>query len=177
MKPIGPLMVEHRLIERMLALMGKALRSMKRKEAIDPVFVDAAVDFIRTYADRCHHGKEEGILFRGLAKKQLSNEHKQIMDDLIREHIYARKTVGRMLRGKEQYLRGDSEALKYVLECIRELLSFYPYHIEKEDKHFFLPAMDYFSAKEQAAMLQDFWDFDRKMVHEHYRQIVEQLEG
>ena len=33
---------------------------------VDPVFIDTAVDFIRTYADRCHHGKEEDLLFKAL---------------------------------------------------------------------------------------------------------------
>ena len=36
---------------------------------VDPVFIDTAVDFIHTYADRCHHGKEEDILFKALAAK------------------------------------------------------------------------------------------------------------
>ena len=176
MKPIGPLMIEHRLIERMIALMAEALGRMKINERLDLVFIDTVIDFIRTYADRCHHGKEEDILFRDLAKKQLSRQHRQIMDELVKEHVYARKTVGQMISGKERYLQGDKEALKYILECMQELLDFYPSHIEKEDKNFFIPVMDYFSESEQASMLQEFWDFDRQMIHKHYRQLVEQME-
>ena len=57
MMPIGPLMKEHRLIERMIALMEKELGRLNAGEELDPGFIDIAVDFIRTYADRCHHGK------------------------------------------------------------------------------------------------------------------------
>ncbi len=70
MLPRGPLMTEHRLIEKMLTIIDKRVSIMQEKNEIDPVFIDSAVDFIRTYADRTHHGKEEDILFRELEKKE-----------------------------------------------------------------------------------------------------------
>jgi len=66
MLPIGPLMIEHRLIEKMIKVIQKEVETWKREDRINPEFVDAAVDFIRVYADKCHHGKEEDILFREL---------------------------------------------------------------------------------------------------------------
>jgi len=62
-------MIEHRLIERMLSVFKKVLDKIESEHEVDPVFVDIAVDFIRMYADRTHHGKEEDILFRELNKK------------------------------------------------------------------------------------------------------------
>jgi hemerythrin-like domain-containing protein len=52
----------------------------------------------------------------------------------------------------------------------------FPKHIEKEDKHFFYPILDYFTGKEQDAMLQEFWEFDKKMIHEKYKKVVEEYE-
>ncbi len=69
MLPIGPLMIEHRLIERMIKVMQEGLQRMKTERKADPLFIETAVDFIRTYADQCHHGKEEDILFRVMALK------------------------------------------------------------------------------------------------------------
>ena len=66
MQARGPLMIEHRLIERMISIIKDALIQIESTQEVDPVFVDTAVDFIRTYADRTHHGKEEDILFRDL---------------------------------------------------------------------------------------------------------------
>ena len=66
MLPIGPLMIEHRLIEKMIKVMQQKVEAWKQEERINPEFIDVAVDFIRTYADKCHHGKEEDILFRDL---------------------------------------------------------------------------------------------------------------
>jgi len=176
MKPIGPLMREHRLIEKMLALVGKEVERTHRLQKVDPIFVDTVVDFIRTYADRTHHGKEEDILFRDLAKKPMSAEHARIVAELVEEHRYARKTVGRLVDAKERYLKGEP-TLTEVVGALEDLTVFYPRHIEKEDKHFFYPILEYFSPAEQDAMMQEFWEFDRRMIHEKYGKLVEKLAG
>jgi len=152
------------------------VHEMEDAHELDPRFIDTAVDFLRTYADRCHHGKEEDILFRDLAKKPLSPELKQIMDELVAEHVFARKTVGAMVAAKERYVHGDHEAVAEVVAHVRTLVGFYPGHIAKEDKHFFLPCMGYFTKEEQAAMLQEGYEFDRKLIHEKYAKIVEAAE-
>jgi len=176
MKPIGPLMREHRLIERMVALMDKELARIGKENDVNPDFIGAAVDFFRSYADRTHHGKEEDILFRELAKKQLSKEHRKVMDELIAEHVSGRKTVASLSSARANYTRGNAGALGDIKACLQELVRFYPTHIEKEDKHFFYPSMEYFSRQEQDDMLEEFREFDRKLVHEKYQGIVKELE-
>ena len=176
MKPIGPMMWEHRLIEKMLQLFDGEIKNINENKKVDTVFIDTAVDFIRTYADRTHHGKEEDILFRDLAKKELSSEHIRIMNKLIDEHTYARKTVGKLVAAKERYLTGENTSQE-VIGCLKELAQFYPQHIEKEDKHFFYPCMEYFTREEQNAMLLEFNEFDRKMIHEKYKKVVEDLKA
>lgn len=169
-------MTEHRLIERMIALMRDNLQKIKKENKAEVGFIDTAIDFIRTYADRCHHGKEEDILFRDLAKKPISDEHKKIMNELIEEHGYGRKAVGSLVSAKEKYAKGDTIALKDIISCLEALVAFYPMHIEKEDKRFFLPCMDYFTDEEKDNMLKEYWEFDKKLIHEHYKKTVEALE-
>ncbi|MGD0355176.1 MAG: hemerythrin domain-containing protein [Dehalococcoidia bacterium] len=176
MKPIGPLMVEHRLIERMIALLKKEAAQARKNNIVDVEFLQTAVDFIRTYADRTHHGKEEDILFRDLALKQLAPDHKRIMGELIGEHISARKMVAALVEARQGYMHGNSAVLKDVIDLLEELVDFYPAHIEKEDKHFFYPILDYFSKEEQDKMLLEFLEFDRKLIHEKYQKMVEGLE-
>jgi len=177
MMPIGPLMIEHRLIERMVGVLRGEMQSIEKKNEAHVELIDSGVDFFRTYADRCHHGKEEDILFRDLAKKRLSSEHKKIMDELIEEHRGGRETVRQLLSAKECYAKGDAAALKHIIGILKKLVEFYPAHIEKEDKHFFLPCMEYFSKEERDAMLQECWEFDKQLIHEKYRQLVERFEG
>jgi hemerythrin-like domain-containing protein len=170
MLPIAPLMIEHRLIEKMLVVIQKEIDQGEQQKKINPEFIDLAVDFIRIYADRCHHGKEEDILFRDLNKKSLSGEHKQIMEELIEEHRQGRKTVADLVEAKGRYLQGDPEALPLMLNRMKFLVDFYPKHIEKEDRHFFLPVMTYFSFEEKEAMLQEEYEFDKMLIHQIYKE-------
>ncbi|MBD3227828.1 MAG: cation-binding protein [Candidatus Lokiarchaeota archaeon] len=176
MKPIGPLMIEHRLISRMIKVLKMELSKIRSNKEVDPVFIDIVVDFIRFYADKTHHGKEEDILFRELKKKDLSKIHEKTMNDLIKEHIFARKTTGNLVEAKEKYIKGDTEKLKEIIEMIETLVEFYPNHIETEDKHFFIPVIDYFTEEEQNQMLEEGRIFDRKMIHRKYEHIVSEYE-
>ncbi|TFF88729.1 MAG: cation-binding protein [Promethearchaeota archaeon] len=176
MKPIGPLMMEHRLISRMIKVIEIELNKIKRKNEVNPVFIDIMVDFIRFYADKTHHGKEEDILFRELKKKELSESHETIMNELINEHIFARETTGNLVDAKEEYIKGNTEKLDIIIEMIETLIEFYPKHIDKEDNHFFIPVMEYFTDEEQKAMLEEGRIFDRKMIHRKYAQLVTNYE-
>ena len=176
MMPVGPLMMEHRLIERMIAVFQKELNKIKEKLDADLGFVDDVADFIRTYADKCHHGKEEFILFKELENKPLSDELRQICNELVEEHKMARETTGKIVSAKEKYLQGDFKALNDLIKYGEELIRFYPEHIVKEDKHFFIPIMKHFTQEEQDQMLEEFNRFDQRMIHDKYRGIVEELE-
>jgi len=176
MKPIGPLMIEHRLIERMIKLMHDKAVAIDEGGRPDVLFIGIAIDFIKSYADRCHHGKEEDILFRDLNKKQLSQEHKRILNELMEEHAFARTLVKSLLETTGRYVKGDESAVKDISYLMTKLSTFYPVHIAKEDKSFFLPCMDYFSAKEQVKMLEEFEEFDRMLIHEKYKNVVNNIE-
>jgi len=174
--PVDLLVQEHRIIERMVPPIKKNIARMKETNEVNPNFIDVTVDFIRTYADHCHHGKEEGVLFRELAKKSLSEEHAATMRELIEEHVYARKTTRNLESAKDRFINGNPETLKDVRKFLTDLAEFYPKHIEKEDTKFFYPVMAYFTPQEQETMLQEFYDFDRKLIHEKYTKTIAEME-
>jgi len=170
-------MIEHRLIERMVDVLKKELIEVIAGKKPDTKLIYAAVDFFRTYADRTHHGKEEDILFRDLSAKPLPEEHKRIVAELMEEHVLARKDVGALQEAIQRYEKGDSSAVSEMISALKALAELYPAHIEKEDKHFFIPVMGYFSEDEQVKMLREFYLFDRNMIHEKYKKVVEQYLG
>ena len=174
--PIGPLMIEHRLIERMIAVMKTEIDRMENENTIELGFIDIAVDFIRKYADRCHHGKEEDILFRELKKKDLETDHKRIMDELIEEHRWARETTGKIVDAKNKIIADSTQSTEPIIELMKHLIEFYLTHIAKEDKMFFNPVMNYFSKREQDALLKEEYEFDRNFIHVIYREIITKLE-
>ena len=175
MKPRGPLMIEHRLIEKMLNLATKELDNIKKGNKLNPSLINIIIDFFKTYGDSTHHGKEEDILFKELMNKDLIESDRNIMEELIREHIEVRKALVELVLANKQYENGDTSRDKIIYEKLFFLTQFYPVHIKKEDNVFFPETEKYFTADEQEKMLNEFWEFDRKMIHEKYNQIYESL--
>ena len=176
MQSRGPLMIEHRLIERMITLVEQKLEKIQTTNQVDPFFIDIVVDFIRIYADRTHHGKEEDILFKKLANKQISDQDRRIMDELVDEHVLGRMTTKELVEANAQYRMGEKSALAVIVSKLRRLVDFYPKHIEKEDKVFFPAYMQYLSDEEDQLMLKEFYEFDRVMIHEKYKFVLQKLE-
>lgn len=175
MMPIGPLMIEHRLMDRMIALMELESRRL-REGRVNLAFVEHAVDFFATYVDLCHHAKEEELLFKSLRGKGIAPEHKKIMDELLEEHERARKIVARLDDAKGRYGKGGGDAVEELGAGMKEMTELYSAHIVKEDNHFFLPSMTYLSKVEQDAMLSEMREFDRQLIHKIYRETVERFE-
>ncbi|MBN2464682.1 hemerythrin domain-containing protein [candidate division WOR-3 bacterium] len=172
--PVAPLMIEHRLTERMIEVMRQKTKQAEETSIPDVSFIDTAVDFVRTYADRLHHGKEEGILFRELAAKPVSDEHRKTMNELVAEHKFGRETTARLVAAKQRHVAGDPNALTDIIDCLFTLTDFYPKHIEKEDRRFFVPVMRYFTPEEQKRMLAEENEFDRRFVHAHYGHVIDE---
>ena len=175
MKPIVPLKTEHGIIDQMIKLARDETLKIATKDAFNPAFIDTLVDFLRTYADDTHHGKEEDILFRDLRDKDLSPEDRQLMEELMQEHVHARETVGELVAAKDEVLQGDQEALETVVRKLAELIELYPEHIRKEDDVFFPASMTYFTASEQEAMMEEMHEADRQMIHQKYQSVVQRL--
>jgi len=175
MQARGQLMIEHRFIERMLRVIGDEIQQIKLTKRVDSLLVDTVVDFIRIYADRTHHGKEEDILFRDLRKRPLSDGDQRIMEELIEEHSLGRQITNALFDANMLYRSGEKFALDEITHNFQALVDLYPRHIEKEDNVFFPAARSYFTDEEDMNMLTEFWDFDRKMIHEKYKSVVEKL--
>ena len=177
MQPIAPLMIEHRLIERMIELIRRQIRAMEESNRANHGFIESAIDFIRIYADRTHHGKEEGILFRECERKEMAAGDAKMKKELVEEHAYARGVVGDLADALNKYRGGQKEYLGMMLDKLNALATFYPVHIEKEDTKFFPSSMNYFDKAEQDSMLREFFEFDRKIIHEKYRAVVDRWEN
>jgi hemerythrin-like domain-containing protein len=99
------------------------------------------------------------------------------MNELIEEHVFGRETTRALVSANKRYRTGDDSALADIASRLRTLVEFYPKHIEKEDKIFFPASRTYFTGEEDHAMLLEFQEFDRKMIHEKYKAVVEDLKN
>lgn len=172
----GPLMIEHRLIDRMIALFRRRLETGGPAAGIDPAFIEASLDFMRFYADRTHHGKEEDIYFAVLEGKALSPDERKIMKGLLADHVQGRTLVRALAEANGSVRLGDNAGAEDVRAILGKIVALYPGHIEKEDKVFFPAVQRYFSLPEEEEMLRRFREFDRQIVHEKYGALILKLE-
>ena len=169
--------MEHRVIERMISLLTLEVDRIRLGEEPNTHFLFKGIDFLRTYADRTHHGKEEDILFRDMRRKKLSPEIQKKMEGLENDHRMSRENSRALLESLKRYNEDEDGEIRHIEERLGFLTALYPKHIETEDKRFFIPSMDYFSQKERDEMLEDFLDFDRRMIHEKYEAMVQRYEN
>lgn len=179
MMPIGPLMKEHRKIERMVALIAAEAERLAADAAAQPSldFIDAALIFMREYADECHHGKEEVILFAELGQRDISDEHRATMERLLADHRRGRELVGQLDDSAQRWAKGEAGARAAIVEALQGVAGLYPEHVRIEDKEFFIPAMAYLSDEEQDAMIERMWDFDHDLFTALYEGCIVQFEG
>jgi hemerythrin-like domain-containing protein len=169
-------MIEHWLIERMLALFAGEQRTISESGAVDYGFLDISLDFFKTYVDKFHHGKEEDILFRELASKPLSPEDRKMLNELLEEHGRTRMAVEKLESARRQQV-DKKLAITEITKRMETLIKWYPVHIEKEDQHFFISTMNYLSPEEQAAMLEKSREFDRGFTQQRFVEIIKDLEA
>jgi len=177
MKPAGILMIEHRLIEKVLLLVDREIERIEERLAIDKHFLKSVVDFIRTYADKIHHGKEEDILFEQLKAKAMDAHDTAVMAELDEEHVVARRVVSELVQAETEYFSGDRPQIEVVKQKLAFLVNFYPVHIAKEDKDFFPKTQRYFTAEELDRMLEEFRVFDSGWDKEKYSRLYETMKA
>jgi hemerythrin-like domain-containing protein len=170
MLPAGPLMIEHRLIERMVAVAASHRTEIDSGGRPDRGLIDSLVDFFRTYADECHHGKEEDLLFAMLRSKPLPPALVEAMERLIEDHVKSRALVTKLYELNREDDGGQ------ISEVLGQLATLYPDHIRREDKEFFPQAMGYLDREESDRMLSEFREFDGKLIHHKYLTLVEGAE-
>jgi hemerythrin-like domain-containing protein len=126
------LIQEHRLILRMLAILEQKAELTVRGADDDYRFYLTAVDFIRNYADRFHHAKEEDVLFEALVNNGMPRANSPVAAMLL-EHDQGRAFVKALEEAATEAQAGQpgrdrdiaANALGYV-NLLRE-------HISRED--------------------------------------------
>lgn len=120
--PLKKLVDEHTLIKSFLGLIPGICSYIESRPDIDRQLVLDCVDFIRSYADRYHHAKEEDILF------SYGFEYKEIIDVMLVDHTTGRGYVKSIIEGLE---RQSKEMITDNFLAYRDLLT---QHIKKEDE-------------------------------------------
>jgi hemerythrin-like domain-containing protein len=126
------LVSEHRLIKRMLALLERNAQHTAAGEYRTYRFYLDGVDFIRNFADRFHHAKEEDVLFEALVANGMPREHSPVAAMLV-EHDLGRAFVKAMEEAARQATEGIAGRDAVIAENALAYVALLREHIDKED--------------------------------------------
>ncbi len=146
---------EHENILKLVEILKKEIKKISDGETPDKKFLEKSIDFIRNYADKIHHAKEEDILFREFNKKS-SEAHCNPVEQMLFEHNLGREAIKKAEEGlkendKNKIIRGFEEYINLIKE-----------HIFKEDNILYPMCDEVIDDKTKKKMIIDFEKADKK---------------
>jgi len=178
--PIAILMEEHRVIERAVRLLQKVAERIDAGKNVEPSVLLDLTDFIRNFADRCHHGKEEKILFQTFAEKGIPVEGGPI-GVMLFEHEEGRRAARAMAEAASKIKDGDWSKGKLFSENAKSYAQLLTQHIYKEDNILYPMGGGLLSEEEKEELVRRFGAVEREEmgegVHEKYISLISELES
>lgn len=169
---------EHQLILRMIALVEINTRLLEAGKFRDWQFFLDGVDFIRNYADRFHHAKEEDVLFRELVKNGMPEQNSPVAAMLM-AHDQGRAHVRALEEAAQKALAGEPGQVPVIAENAQGYAALLRDHIDKEDHILYPLAERILPETVRPGMVAEYAAAEAKApgVEEKYRQLVERYEA
>jgi hemerythrin-like domain-containing protein len=180
MGPIDELKMEHQAVKMTLRVLEALCRRMEQPgESIDVQDLDQLLEFFSVFVDRCHHGKEEELLFPALEAMGVAREGGPI-GVMLQEHERGREYVRRMNARLAEYRAGGvSGGSGFVQEALG-YSALLEQHIDKEDNVLFPLAEKKLSAAQQAELSSGFEKIEVEKIgagrHEEFHKMLDRLE-
>jgi hemerythrin-like domain-containing protein len=172
------LMSEHRVIERVISALESAAAFLEQGGEVRPGFFVEAADFIKGFADGCHHKKEEGVLFPAMTENGAPVNGGPV-GVMLFEHEQGRMFT-RALREAALKLADDPSARETVVKNALGYAALLRQHIMKEDRILFPMADRLLPSEEQARVADGFEHVEHEEteagVHEKYLALADALE-
>ena len=178
MQAIDILMEEHETILSVLDALEKDASKLHAGDPVPAQFFLDAVDFIRNFADGCHHMKEEGVLFKTMVDRGFPGEHGPIAV-MLAEHEQGRDFTHDMAEAAQKLAKGDAGAGDAVVSAALGYVALLRAHIQKENQILFPMAANFIPEPEHEAVAAAFEEVERTEtgagVHEKYEALAKSL--
>jgi hemerythrin-like domain-containing protein len=179
MKATDVLTEEHRVIERLLNTLEAGANQLEGGQVVRAEFFLSATDFIRGFADGCHHQKEEGILFARMKENGVPVEGGPL-GVMLAEHEAGRKYTRELRTAAQELQAGDEGAKQRVIQSARSYIALLHQHIYKEDNILFPMANRVIPAEQHELVWEGFEHVEHEEtgegVHEKYLALADALE-
>lgn len=172
------LRTEHDAILNMLEASEEVARQLEAGDAVEPKTLEGLLEFFRLFADRCHHGKEEDLLFPLLERKGMSRDGGPI-GVMLHEHDEGRGLVRQMTEAATAYQQGFADAGRRWAMAARGYSNLLRAHIDKENNILFVIAEQMLSDKEQEELSAQFEKVETEKLgagtHERLHVLMDRL--
>lgn len=179
-KPTEYLTEEHEAIKKMLKIVDKVSQKLESGEEVVPDHLEKIVYFIRGFADKCHHAKEEDLLFPAMIESGVPEEGGPI-GVMLQEHDEGRGYVGQMKEAAEKYKDGDKSLCAQFVENGRNFINLLSQHIDKENDILYQIANMHISEEGMAKLWEEFERVEREKIGpgklEVFMAILKELEA
>lgn len=133
MDGISLMVDEHKYIKRMLKVIRKACYGILKGKEVNYDDFAQMIDFVRSYADAHHHGKEEKMLFNRMIDEIGSAAEKLVRFGMLVEHDLGRLHMRELEEALQKVKDGDDEAKIDVIANAVSYTHLLNRHIDKED--------------------------------------------
>jgi len=178
MRPTEILKEEHRAIKLMLKISENVCQRLEQGKAVPTEHLAEIVSFIRGFADKCHHAKEEDLLFPAMEKAGVPRQEGPI-GVMLSEHKQGRNYVRNMTEAAEKYSPGNERAASQFVENARNYIALLTQHIDKEDNILYEIADRRLSEEDQKDLGSGFERVEQEEMgpgkHEEYDHILDRL--
>ena len=169
---------EHDAILRMLDVTDAIVQQLERNQRVAPETLAGVLEFFRLFADRCHHSKEEELLFPLLERKGMAREGGPI-GVMLHEHEQGRSLVRQMGDAADAFSNGMPGAGTRWADAARSYAALLRQHIDKENNVLFMMAENVLSAAEQTELAAAFEKVEEEKMgagtHERLHALMDKL--
>ena len=181
MKAIQDLRMEHDAVRLTLKVLDRMAQKIERGGALDnPQHVDQLLEFFTVFVDKCHHGKEEELLFPAMVQTGVPSDGGPI-GVMLREHELGRECVRKMKAAFSRLKTGDFQAATDFVRSAQDYISLLNQHIEKENNVLFPMAERQLSEAALAELSEGFDRIEEQKIgigkHEEFHKMIDQLES
>jgi len=169
---------EHQIILLVLDGVEQEAERIQETGAVRANKIAEMVDFFRSFADRCHHQKEEKLLFVRMQERGMPAERGPIAS-MLHEHDEGRALVSAVDEALPKAESGDPEAITAVQNSLRTYAAFLRAHINKEDQVLFPVADQLLTPEDQEMLVAAFDQVEAEEIgegiHDRYHQWAHDL--
>jgi len=177
--PVKVLRAEHQVILRVVRVLGKLMDRFEQAGEFAEAPLAKCVEFLRLFADACHHGKEEDLLFPVLESRGIPRDGGPI-GVMLYEHQIGRGLTKDMAGALTDARTGDAARTRFC-KAARQYVDLLTDHIYKEDNILFTMGDRMMNPDDQAALGTKFCAVNCRAFEgrrrEELQQIADELEA